>query len=151
MEAVLAQLAMRSRGLSGDDFVDGVWVDVLKRIGPASALTEVLVRWSATDSKPLVLPIDEIDSWIGDSLISVLRQLRSGYDLRPARFPQSVILCGVRDVRDYRIYSSADKAFVTGGNALNIKAKSLRLGDFTEAEVRALLAQHTAETGQVVR
>jgi len=30
----------------------------------------------------------------------------------------------------------------------NIKVKSLRLGDFTEADVQALYAQHTADTGQ---
>ena len=34
------------------------------------------------------------------------------------------------------------------GSAFNVKAESLRLGDFTEADVRALLAQHTEETGQ---
>ena len=35
-----------------------------------------------------------------------------------------------------------------GGSAFNIKSKSLRLGDFTEQEIHALLEQHTAETGQ---
>ena len=35
-----------------------------------------------------------------------------------------------------------------GGSAFNIKAKSLRLADFTEEEMRALLGQHTTETGQ---
>ena len=33
-------------------------------------------------------------------------------------------------------------------NAFNIKAESLRLGDFSATELGALLAQHTAETGQ---
>ena len=37
---------------------------------------------------------------------------------------------------------------VLGGSAFNIKAKSLRLGDFSEQEIRALVAQHTAATGQ---
>ena len=37
---------------------------------------------------------------------------------------------------------------ITGGSAFNVKAESLRIGDFTEAEVRALLGQHTAESGQ---
>ena len=50
-----------------------------------------------------MLLIDEIDALVGDSLVSVLRQLRSGYARRPGAFPQSVVLCGVRDVRDYRI------------------------------------------------
>ena len=91
--------------------------------------------------------IDEIDSLVGDTLISVLRQLRSGYDRRPARFPQSVVLCGVRDVRDYCIRSSRGE-IVLGGSAFNIKAESLRLGDFSEDEVRGLLGEHAEETGQ---
>lgn len=92
--------------------------------------------------------IDEIDSLVGDTLISVLRQIRSGYPRRPKQFPQSIILCGVRDVRDYRIHSSQNKEIITGGSAFNIKAKSLRLGDFTPEESDALLDQHTLETGQ---
>ena len=35
-----------------------------------------------------------------------------------------------------------------GGSAFNVKSESLRLGDFSEQEIRALLAQHTAATGQ---
>ena len=116
-------------------------------MGPHAALTEVLNLWCLNDPKPLVLLIDEIDTLVGDTLISVLRQLRAGYDMRPAAFPQSVILCGVRDVRDYPI-RSASGDIVTGGSAFNIKAESLRLGDFDEADMRALLGQHTTETGQ---
>ncbi|MCF8109189.1 MAG: hypothetical protein K9J81_09375 [Desulfohalobiaceae bacterium] len=58
--------------------------------------------------------LDEIDSLVGDTLIAVLRQLRSGYNQRPKQFPQSVILCGVRDIRDYRIHSSRQKEIITG-------------------------------------
>jgi hypothetical protein len=54
----------------------------------------------------------------------------------------------VRDVRDYRIHSDREKTIITGGSAFNIKAESLRLGDFTQAEVERLYAQHTAETNQ---
>jgi len=39
--------------------------------------------------KPFILFIDEIDAVVGDSLVSILRQLRSGYDKRPDHFPQS--------------------------------------------------------------
>ena len=119
-------------------------------LNPA-ALGAALARWCRADPKPLVLLIDEIDTLIGDTLIAVLRQLRAGYVQRPGGFPQSVVLCGVRDVRDvrdYRIHSSTERAVVTGGGVFNIQAESLRLGDFTEAEVRALVAQHTEETGQ---
>ena len=71
--------------------------------------------------------------------------MRANYDRRPQLFPQSVILCGVRDVRDYKIFPSREGSHVSG--VFNINARSLRLGDFSEGEVRDLLAQHTAECG----
>ena len=144
---ILAGLASRARSV-GDEFLDEIWLDILTKHGPHAALTEALTRWAAASPKPLVLLIDEIDALIGDSLLSVLRQLRAGYDLRPEGFPQSVVLCGVRDVRDYRIHSTSANALIAGGSAFNIKAQSLRLGDFSPDEVQALLAQHTEETGQ---
>lgn len=96
---------------------------------------------------PLVLFLDEIDALVGDGLVSVLRQIRAGYDQRPQHFPQTIILCGVRDVRDYRIVLS-NQDIVTGGSAFNIKAKSLRLGNLTKEEIHDLYMQHTAATGQ---
>ena len=148
MRTILAGLASRARLTLGDEFLTSVWPGILNHIGPGAALQETLTHWAQSDPKPLVLLIDEIDALIGDSLLSVLRQLRAGYDLRPEGFPQSVILCGVRDVRDYRIHSSSANAIIAGGSAFNIKARSLRLGDFSQDEVRALLSQHTEETGQ---
>ena len=143
----LGELASRARSV-GDEFLDEVWFDIWTKYGPHVALREALTRWAQAAPKPLVLLIDEIDSLIGDSLLSVLRQLRAGYDLRPEGFPQSVILCGVRDVRDYRIQSTAENAIIAGGSAFNIRAESLRLGDFSQDDVFALISQHTAETGQ---
>ncbi len=147
-QIILGELASRTRLTLGDEFLTRTWADIFARFGPG-ALREALTRWAEDSPKPIVLLIDEIDSLIGDSLLAVLRQLRTGYDLRPEGFPQSVVLCGVRDVRDYRIQSTAENAMIAGGSAFNIKAESLRLGDFSAGEVRALLAQHTAETGQV--
>ncbi len=115
---------------------------------PDDALGALLESWTRAAQAPLVLLIDEIDALVGDSLVSVLRQLRAGYVRRPEGFPQSVVLCGVRDVRDYRIQASSEKEVIAGGSAFNIKAKSLRMGDFGRAEVEDLLGQHTAETGQ---
>lgn len=113
-----------------------------------TSLASTLTKWALHTQKPIVLFIDEIDCLVGDTLISVLRQLRSGYDKRPRAFPQSVCLIGVRDVRDYRIWSSADQQMVFGGSAFNIKARSFRLADFTKEQVRDLYLQHTTETGQ---
>ena len=51
---------------------------------------------------------------VGDTLLSVLRQLRAGYEQRPEAFPQSVVLCGVRDIRNYRIRSSTGEVIADG-------------------------------------
>ena len=116
-------------------------------VSPGSFLTNYIRALCEALPKPLVLFIDEIDALVGDSLVSVLRQIRAGYDQRPESFPQSIVLCGVRDVRDYRIVLS-NQDIVTGGSAFNIKAKSLRLGNFTKEEIHDLYMQHTAATGQ---
>ena len=121
--------------------------DVLAKAGPEEALKEMLSRWCVANPTPLVLLVDEIDSLVGDTLLSVLRQLRAGYEQRPEGFPQSVVLCGVRDIRDYRIRSSTGEV-IAGGSPFNVAAKSLCMGNFTQAETRALMAQHTGETGQ---
>ena len=124
------------------------WADELnRRNSMAGALTELLERWSRENDKPVVLLLDEVDALVGDTLISLLRQIRAGYAQRPRAFPQTVVLCGVRDVRDYRIHV-AGQEIVTGGSAFNVKAKSLRLGNFDVDEVAALYRQHTMETGQ---
>ena len=148
MRTVLAELALQASVTLGDETLESIWPAVLDRVGPGQALRQALLRWSMADPRPLVVLIDEIDALVGDTLLAVLRQLRTGYVDRPARFPHSIVLCGVRDVRDYRIHSSAEDRLVLGGSAFNIKSESLRLGDFSEQEIRALLAQHTAATGQ---
>ena len=148
MRAVLSEFALRASLTLGDDSVEGIGHAAMDSAGPMGALGLALSRWAAADRTPLVLLIDEIDSLVGDTLLSVLRQLRAGYDRRPAAFPHSIILCGVRDVRDYRIHSTTENRMVLGGSAFNIKSESLRMGDFSELEIRTLLAQHTAATGQ---
>ena len=148
MRAILNTIARQARLHLNDPFPDEARRGLLERAGPHDALREVLALWAAADAKPLVLLIDEIDALVGDTLIAVLRQLRAGYAERPRHFPQSVVLCGVRDVRDYRIRSSSRNEVITGGSPFNVKVTSLRLDDFSPDEVRALLLQHTAETGQ---
>ena len=94
-----------------------------------------------------MLFLDEVDALVGDTLISLLRQIRSGYVQRPQAFPQSIVLCGVRDVRGYRL-NQGNGEVITGGSAFNIKAESLRMGNFSFEETCALWRQHTEETGQ---
>jgi hypothetical protein len=125
------------------------WRDALWPLhGGNGTFKELLSRWAQENAQPIVLMIDEVDALVGDTLISLLRQLREGYIGRPGiPFVQSVILCGIRDVRDYRIHTSHHE-IITGGSAFNIKAKSLVMGNFNPTEVESLYAQHTAETGQ---
>jgi hypothetical protein len=149
MRAVLAELGSRARTHLDDNWLDGQWPGILAQSGPEQALNETLTRWAEHSDHPLVLLIDEVDALIGDTLVSLLRQLRAGYDKRPSAFPQTVILCGVRDVRDYRIRSSRSQEIITGGSAFNVKAESIRMGNFSQSEVSALYRQHTQETGQV--
>ena len=80
------------------------WLKTNRQDYSAEFLLQALLKyWSTTTDKPTVLFLDEIDALVGDTLISVLRQIRAGYAQRPQQFPLSIVLCGVRDVRDYRI------------------------------------------------
>src|SRR6056297_3315669 len=165
VRAIIIELAERVSTTLNDEYFFNNWKKWME-MGGFTALKTALKDWCQKSDKPLILLMDEIDSLVGDTLISVLRQLRSGYDKRPQAFPQSVILCGVRDVRDYRIFSDKDQQMITGGSAvefssftensqglfeekaINLKAKSLTVGDFTKEEIKMLYEEHTQETGQ---
>jgi hypothetical protein len=149
IKAILNALAQSASFYLNDSFIEENWEQIFNKKGEFVSLNEILGQWCRQSEKPVVLFIDEIDSLVGDTLISVLRQLRSGYTIRPGMFPQSIILCGVRDVRDYRIHSDKDKSIITGGSAFNVKAESLRLGNFSPEEIKGLYLQHTAQTGQL--
>ena len=146
VKSTVDTLAEQFRGVAKNDTPLQIR-DEVQQVGKDSMLATYLRRLSESLPKPIVLIIDEIDALVGDSLVSILRQIRSGYTDRPAAFPQSIILCGVRDVRDYRIVLS-NQDIITGGSAFNIKAKSLRLGNFSKEEIHELYMQHTRETGQ---
>jgi hypothetical protein len=115
---------------------------------PGSRIFEALEGWAVACPLPLVLFFDEIDALRGNALRSVLRQLRDGFQLRPYAFPASVVLCGLRDVRDYKAASGGDPSRLGTASPFNIAVRSLRIGDFTSEQVAALYKQHTAETGQ---
>ncbi|MDP2751755.1 MAG: AAA-like domain-containing protein [Rhodocyclaceae bacterium] len=125
------------------------WVGANRDTSPMEMLSGMLSYWAGIEPKPIVLMLDEVDALVGDTLISLLRQIRAGYAQRPTAFPQTVILCGVRDVRDYRIHTSHNE-IITGGSAFNIKAESLRLGNFSREETEALWQQHETATGQPI-
>ncbi len=115
---------------------------------PGQRIQAALQAWAQASPRPLVLFIDEIDSLQDEALISILRQLRDGYPVRPQNFPVSVGLIGLRDVRDYKVASGGSNRLNTA-SPFNIKVRSLTLRDFNAAEVGELYQQHTDDTGQV--
>ena len=111
-------------------------------------LQTVLQAWSIASALPLVIFVDEIDALSDETLISVLRQFRSGYPNRPKGFPQSLALIGMRDVRDYK-YASGGSDRLQSSSPFNIKVQSFTLSNFTLEDVDRLYKQHTEATGQI--
>ena len=148
MAVVCHAIAGRALDYGIEPRLEALAREIVRKDAAEGALSKLLAEWAKLSDKPVVLFLDEVDALVGDTLISLLRQIRAGYAQRPQAFPQSLVLCGLRDIQDYRIHRS-DGEIITGGSAFNIKAESLRLGNFSEAEVRRLFEQHTTATGQV--
>jgi hypothetical protein len=113
-----------------------------------SRIGAFLSVWAQNSTRPLVIFLDEIDALSGETLISVLRQLRSGFPNRPHGFPQSVGLIGMRDIRDYKIATIGSDRQNTS-SLFNIKVQSFTMSNFTLEDVINLYAQHTEATGQI--
>ncbi len=140
VRGILGAIATGAATALGDESLREIWPRALADIGPAGGLREALMFWSEkSGDERLVLLLDEADGLRERILLALLTQLRSGYRDRPERFPRSIVFCGLRDVQDYPLET---------GSPFNIVKHSLRLGDFSRAEVEELLGQHTEETGQ---
>lgn len=142
--AILEQLRRRAQHLPPELRPPLPWPEApeLELLGAA------LCAWARISPRPLVLFFDEIDTLFGAALRAVLAQLHAGFPERPGEAPFSVVLCGLRDVRDYREAAGKDPGHIGSASPFNIKVESLRLGDFSLEEVGALYEQHRAQTGQ---
>lgn len=118
-------------------------------VAAGAALGALLADWArAIGPVPVVLLLDEADVLAPAPLISLLSQLRDGFASRgPGRFPTSVALVGMRDLKDYLALAKGGAA-ANPGSPCNVKKASLTLRNFTQDEVGELYAQHTADTGQ---
>jgi len=118
---------------------------------PQSQLSSVLQNWAELIApKPLVVLFDEVDVLEGEALISFLRQLRDGFARRGVgKFPVSIALVGMRDLKDY-ITASKNGVPPNPGSPFNIKSDSAMLSNFTQTDVENLFAQRTEETGQAM-
>ncbi|MDR0535813.1 MAG: AAA-like domain-containing protein [Puniceicoccales bacterium] len=119
--------------------------------GAASMLSLSLTEWAVLVSpKPLVVLFDEVDVLAGESMISFLRQLRGGFSTRGiGRFPVSIALVGMRDLKDY-ITDAKGGVSPNPGSPFNIKEDSAVIGNFSRDSISRLFAQRTLETGQQI-
>jgi hypothetical protein len=125
-----------------------LWPPPWPTASPGQRIRSALAAWSRAIALPLVLFIDEIDALRDNALLTVLRQLRSGFPSRPHAFPSSLALIGLRDVRDYKIASGgSDRLHTT--SPFNIKAESFTMRGFYAEEIAELYQQHTDATGQI--
>ena len=73
--------------------------------------------------KPLVILFDEVDCLSNGTLITFLRQLRSGYVTRSQTpFPHSIALVGMRNIRDYKARIRDDRETLGSASPFNIVA-----------------------------
>ncbi|MDR2691338.1 MAG: ATP-binding protein, partial [Dysgonamonadaceae bacterium] len=94
--------------------------------------------------KPLVILFDEADCLSEGTLISFLRQLRSGYNDRSfVPFVHSVALAGMRNIRDYKAKIRPDSESLGSASPFNIVTKAYTLQNFTKDEITQLYLQHT--------
>jgi len=111
-------------------------------------LAALLADWAlAMQPRPLVLMLDEVDTIEGEAMVSFLAQLRSGFPRRPRAFPSSVVLVGLRDLKETLVQAKGGLP-PNPGSPFNIKAESLTLRNSDRDEVAELYAQHTDDTGQ---
>ncbi len=149
IKTIVARLGAEAEKTLKIENIQKEFLDIFNSIDGAGSLISVLNHLCKKTEKKVILLIDEIDSLIGDTLVSVLRQLRTGYNDRSVGlFPISVILCGLVDIKDYKIHKS-DGEIITGGSCFNIKSESLTLGNFSQDEIKTLYLDHSQETGQI--
>ncbi len=137
-KSIFAELASRARDYLNDPYPEEIAFNILETKGPGFALNELLTLWAKRSNKPIVLLFDEVDTLKGDALISFLKQLRSGFDKRPDFFPQSIVLCGVQDIR-HKVIKIVDDNPLTGGDVFNIEARSIRLGNLSRDDIYKLM------------
>src|SRR5690606_17035514 len=77
---------------------------------PGSRFHAALREWCRRSPRRVMRFMEEIAGVQGTSRISILRQLRYGHNAGPKGrpFPASVVLCGLRDVRDYKVACGGD-------------------------------------------
>jgi hypothetical protein len=113
----------------------------------------ILNDLSVSLDKDLVIFFDEADCISGEPLIPFLRQIRLGfnnrYDSDDSKFPRSIALVGMRDIRDYLVQARSGEHTAGLASPFNVKKEALTLANFTREEIGILYQQHTIASGQI--
>jgi hypothetical protein len=93
-----------------DAFQDVAWVapsDFLA-LAPGGRISRALAVWTVASDRPLVVVIDEVDTLARAPFVSMLSQIRASFERRGRTFPSSVVLAGMRSLRDHDIALGGD-------------------------------------------
>jgi type II secretory pathway predicted ATPase ExeA len=115
-----------------------------------TSLYLTLANYCELLDKPLVIFFDEADSLGEDTLISFLRQLRTGHNNRDtAKFVHSLALVGMRNIKDFKWKVRPESESRHASSPFNIVTKVLSIKNFNMEQIRELYSQHTSDTGQI--
>jgi hypothetical protein len=81
-----------------------------------------LAEWSLACDRPLVVVLDEVDTLARQPFSSLLSQIRSAFERRGRSFPVSIVLAGLRSLRDH------DVALGGGRQRKSVQHRALRHG-----------------------
>ncbi|MDR3204128.1 MAG: AAA-like domain-containing protein [Deltaproteobacteria bacterium] len=117
-------------------------------------MVKIMLKQLCLDlDKDLVVFFDEADLLTGPALLTFLAQIRDGYNYRyqpgKNKFPRSLALVGMRDIRDYIASKHPQSIGEHLASPFNIKKKVFTLANFSRDEIEALYRQHTQATGQI--
>jgi hypothetical protein len=121
---------------------------------PDRKVRKILNRLCLDPDKPLVVFFDEADLLSGSGLLAILAQIRVGFNDRDNlgnKFPSSLALVGMRNIRDYLASNHPEAVGEHLADPFNIVAEKMTLANFTKAEIAQLYGQHTEATGQVFK
>jgi hypothetical protein len=127
--------------------------DAIPESGEAVKIGIMLNRLSVSLDRDLVVFFDEADCLTGPPLLTFLSQIRDGFidrfDSPESKFPRSLALVGLRNIRDYITSSLPGAKQSHLASPFNIVAERFTLANFTRTETGALYRQHTEAAGQV--
>ncbi|MDR1871332.1 MAG: AAA-like domain-containing protein [Deltaproteobacteria bacterium] len=127
--------------------------DSLPQSNPSVKIRKFLNYLSVNLDKELVIFFDEADCLEPSPLVTFLAQVRDGYNERhrnpKSKFPRSMALVGMRDIRDYLSQVRPDNESKGLASPFNIKKDALTLPNFTPEEIGILYRQHTEASGQI--